>query len=53
MKLKLLALIAAIAMVAVPTASFARGGMRSSSGYCKSGVHVGNVKNCKENGGKK
>jgi hypothetical protein len=24
-----------------------------NSGFCASGKHVGNVKNCKENGGKK
>ncbi len=39
--------------VFAPTIASAQGGRKSTSGYCKSGIQVGNVKNCKENGGTK
>ena len=50
----LLACLIAVAFLAAPMTAWAlRGNVQSNAGYCKSGVHVMNMKKCKENGGKK
>jgi hypothetical protein len=49
----LLAALAVAALVATPAAAVMKGAMKANSGYCKSGKRVGDMKYCKENGGKK
>jgi len=49
----LLAGFAALALVVVPTVVSARPWDKPNYGFCKSGKRVGNIKNCKENGGTK
>jgi Ni/Co efflux regulator RcnB len=52
----LVAAIAAFAIVAAPTAAsaaFGGGQAKANKKLCKSGTYVNNLKNCKENGGKK
>jgi hypothetical protein len=49
----LLATLVGTALIASPMAASAKQKDHPSSGWCKSGKHVYDVKNCKENGGKK
>ena len=49
----LLAALAVATLVATPAAAAVKGAMKANSGYCKSGKLVGDMKACKENGGKK
>lgn len=49
-------LLVAIAFASAPifiSNANARAKDKPNFGYCKSGAKVGNIKNCKENGGKK
>ena len=48
-----LACLTALALVAVPLAASARVKDKPNSGFCKSGRHLADIKNCKENGGTK
>jgi hypothetical protein len=48
----LLAGLVALALVAAPLAASAKVWDKPNSGICKSGKQIGNIKHCKENGGK-
>lgn len=49
----LLASLVGAALIASPMAASAgKKDDNPNSGFCKSGKHVNNIKNCKENGGK-
>jgi hypothetical protein len=53
---KLVSVSIAVAIATVPLASIAQAKRLRDNpnyGYCKSGTRVADVKNCKENGGKK
>ena len=47
-----LACLIAVTFVAAPLTASARIKDEPNSGFCKSGKHVGNIKRCKENGGR-
>jgi hypothetical protein len=49
----LLASLVGTALIASPMAASAKEGQHLNAGWCKSGKKVFDVKNCKENGGKK
>jgi hypothetical protein len=50
----LLASLVGTALIASPMAASAKKAKdQPNSGFCKSGKHVGDIKNCKENGGTK
>ena len=49
----LLACLFALAFVSAPLVASARTKDKPNSGFCKSGKHVSDTKDCKENGGTK
>jgi hypothetical protein len=51
--IKFFACIVAVSFVAAPLAAMARINDKANSGICKSGKRAGDIKNCKENGGKR
>lgn len=50
---RLLACFIVLSFAGVPLVASARSQDNGNSGVCKSGVRVSNIKNCKENGGRK